>query len=943
MLTNRIPLATYRLQFNKGFTFKDACEILDYLKDLGITDIYASPILTSRRGSGHGYDVTDPTRVDPDLGTEEDFEEFLEGLRRRDMGLLLDIVPNHMAASSENPWWMDVLENGPESAFASYFDIDWHPPSRNLDGRILLPVLGRPFGEVLDSAELRLAFNEGKFVVEYFDASFPLAPKSYRYVLSHRAEALKSALPAESAHSEEYQGIVAALTTLAGYNTGAAQSAADKRLQFEAIRERLRQLARSSGEIAQFIQDNLKDINGTQQDPSSFNRLERLLAEQYYALVYWQNVNETINYRRFFTITDLVGMRVEDPHVFEATHSLVLRLAKKDVVAGLRIDYLKRLHERLAVPEPGPSGSYVVVEKILERGESLPPDWPISGTTGYDYLNLLNRLFVHPEGATLIERTYSSFVGRDLNFTDVLYQKKKLIMTTLLGVEMRSLGRQLGDLAGQDRYAQDLPRYELTEALIEVTAALSIYRTYIRNLEVPAIAKHYLSEALKEARDRRPHLSAQCYDFVRDVLMLQNAPHVLPDQREARLAFVMRWQQFTGPIVAKGLEDTALYVYHPLLSLNEVGGDPRPGRIFPGEFDDFIRDRRRLWPHSLNASSTHDTKRSEDNRARISVLSEMPAEWEGHLRLWAEQNAGHKIEAGGAVVPDRNEEYFLYQTLLGFWPLHYQDAADMVSRLQAYTVKATREAMVHTRWTRPNLVHENALTAFVAAIVDPEKSAAFLESFALFQKKVALAAMFNSLAQTLIKIISPGVPDFYQGSDLWDFRLVDPDNRGPIDYPRRMRLLQDLQQHSQTGCVDFAHELLTNWTDGRIKLYVIWKALAFRQQHADLFSDGDYKPLQVIGEHSNHVIAFLRHHHRDWAVVIAPRWLAGLEDPLELQTQQPFWKDTFLSMPGEAPSSWRNIFTGEDYSSSAMAGRRGLSVSNVFKYFPLAIVSASSP
>lgn len=436
MISTRIPLATYRLQFNKDFTFVDATKILDYLSALGITDIYASPILTSRRGSGHGYDVTNPNRLDPDLGTEKDFDLFLAELDKRGMGLLLDIVPNHMAASSENPWWMDVLENGPDSAFSSYFDIDWHPPSRSLDNKILLPILGRPFGEALDSGEFKLTLSGGKFAIEYFESSFPLAPRTYRRVLAHRIGRLRSLLDENSAAYQEYQGIIAALAPISDRDSTPVEAASEKRVRFESIRERLRQLTADNNEVAQFIQENLIVFNGKLGDPSSFSNLQGLLGEQYYVLAYWQNVNETINYRRFFTITDLVGMRVEDPLVFDATHNLILRLISQGAVVGLRVDhidglrdpagYLKRLQERLAA-EGGSSSAgpaYVLVEKILERHEDLPADWPVAGTTGYDYLNFANRVMVHAEGAKEIEKIYSGFVGQSMKFSDVLYQKK---------------------------------------------------------------------------------------------------------------------------------------------------------------------------------------------------------------------------------------------------------------------------------------------------------------------------------------------------------------------------------------------------------------------------------------------------------------------------------------------------------------------------------------
>ena len=953
MVSTRIPLATYRLQFNKDFTFNDAAKILDYLQDLGITEIYASPILTSRRGSGHGYDVTNPNRLDPDLGTEKEFDAFLAALEKRGMGLLLDIVPNHMAASSENPWWMDILENGPDSAFSSYFDIDWHPPARNLDNKIFLPVLGRPFGEALEAGELQLNFQHGKFFVAYFDSSFPLAPRTYRSVLAHRLGRLRNLLDEESAAYQEYQGVIAALSVISDRDTTPVEAAADKRVRFESIHERLRQLEAASNEVAQFIRENLADFNGRQGDPGSFSHLQRLLDEQNYVLAYWQNINETINYRRFFTITDLVGLRVEDSLVFDATHNLILRLISRGAVVGLRIDhidglrdpfaYLQRLQERLGA-EGDSSGSdeaYVVVEKILERHENLPLDWPVAGTTGYDYLNFANRVFVHPAGAQELERIYSQFIGRDTKFTEVLYQKKKLVMSTILAVEMRSLGRQLGELAAQARYARDLPRHELTEALIETTACFAVYRTYIRNLDLPAEAIRLLEDALAEARKRKPNLSPQCFDFVNDVLLLLNAPHILPDQREARLSFVLRWQQFTGPIVAKGLEDTSLYVYHPLLSLNEVGGDPAPDALRPEDFFEFVAKRQQDWPHSMNASSTHDTKRAEDNRVRISVLSEIPGEWRNRLNRWAVLNESHKTIVYGSPVPDRNEEYFLYQTLLGMWPVDDQELPDVKDRLQAYALKATREAMVHTRWTRPNLPHEDALTKFVAAILDEKQNPAFLEDFRNFHQQVAFYGMCNSLSHTLLKMTVPGVPDFYQGTELWDLRLVDPDNRGPVDFTRRINALQSLEEGPQSQTENLYSDLLKNWPDGKIKLFLIWKTLSVRQCFPALFTGGDFQPAEVEGDRAGHLSAFFRNSFAGRALVIAPKFLAASGVHRDPAASQKFWHDTAIRLPDDKINKWQNMFTGETF--EAAKGNQGrqpgeLRVADVLQHFPVALL-----
>jgi (1->4)-alpha-D-glucan 1-alpha-D-glucosylmutase len=941
--------ATYRLQFNKDFTFQDATKLLDYFSELGITHLYASPILRSRPGSMHGYDVIDPTRLNPELGTEADFLALQTELRNRGMGLLLDIVPNHMSASSENSWWMDVLEHGPESAYASYFDVDWHPPSRTLDSKILLPVLGRPFAEVLEGGEFKLNFSDGRLFVQYFDSSFPLAPGTYAGILAKNIEHLRDKLGQESTAYQEYSGIVSAFSALPSPATVKPGESGEKRLHFEAQRERLRQLVNANADVDTFLQERLREFAGDANDPASFSPMERLLSEQFYVLSYWQNVNEEINYRRFFTITDLVGVRVEDPLVFDATHGLILRLARQDSVAGLRIDhidglrdplaYLNRLREQLGNDSAGTRDVALFVEKILARTERLPLDWPVSGTTGYDFLNALNRMFVDPKGAKCIEEVYDRFVGKKLAYPDVLYQKKKLVMSTLLGVEMRSLAHQLTLLANKDRYARDLSRSDLTQALFETTAHVSVYRTYTRNLEVSREDAKIVEQAIEEACARKFYLQPAHFEFIRDVLLVKNRPHLLPDQREARLNFVTRWQQFTGPIMAKAFEDTLLYAYSPLTSLNEVGGDPRPSAAVPDNFVRFIADRRKHWPNSMNATTTHDTKRSEDVRARISVLSEIPGQWKERLELWSKLNAKNKTQVDGQQVPDRNEELFLYQTLLGIWPTDGREDATLVERLQAYAVKATREAMVHTRWTLPNTAHENALKNFVASILKPVKGDAFLRDFVPFQQSLAYSGMVNALTQTLVKIISPGIPDFYQGSELWDLRLVDPDNRRPVDFAQRTSMLAALKQRPGQN-VSFAAELTRNWQDGRIKLYAIWKALNFRRERSELFSKGDFLELKAAGPHAEHIFAILRHHKREWALLVAPRWLARAHEENANGDSSALWRETKILLPSSAPQSWENMFTGEKIS-AASEDRKSIGVGETLLYFPVALLAGA--
>jgi (1->4)-alpha-D-glucan 1-alpha-D-glucosylmutase len=943
MCNPSVPTATYRLQFNDGFRFVDATVLAEYLAKLGITDIYASPIFTSRKGSNHGYDVTDPTHLDPDIGTAHEFEQFQEELVRHGLRLVLDIVPNHMAASSENRWWMDVLENGRESGFASYFDIDWYPPSRNLEGKVLLPVLGRPFGEALDRGELRIVLHDGKFFVQYFDSIFPLMPRSYRRILKHRVEELRKTLSEEAPAYQEYSGIIAALSSL----SETARSEAEKRVQTDAIRERLQRLLSSHPEIAEFLNANVAEFNGRSGEAVSFCSLENLLAEQNYLLAYWQDANEGINYRRFFAITDLVGVRAEDPIVFEATHDQVLHLAARAVVRGVRVDhvdglrdpvgYLNRLQQRLLDSKGEDADcAYVLVEKILSQDEELPDDWPASGTTGYEYLNLANGIFVNPAGAQQLEKKYFEFIGREINFADIVYEKKKLIMATLLRVEMRSLGRQIANLAARDRYARNLLRPELMDALIEATACLPVYRTYIRNLEVPANAKELIEGAVAEARRRRPRLSAECFDFVRDVLTLANLSHVQANQREEWLAFVMRWQQFTGPITAKGVEDTAIYVYYPLLSLNEVGGNPEPSKTASREsFYKFIDERQKRWPHALNAASTHDTKRSEGVRARLNVLSEIPDDYAQEIATWAGWNEALKETVDGRKVPDANEEYLIYQTLVGLWPADVAELPSIADRLQAYVIKAIREAMINTRWMEPNEPYEQAVSVFLTQILSCKDNPRFSEGVSALVKRIEYAGMMNSLGQTLLKIVCPGVPDFYQGTELWDFHLVDPDNRAGIDYKVRTEALKTLTETQDKGIPQIAADVSSNWQDGRIKLFMIWRALGCRRVESDLFRSGEFVPLEVAGERSEHVIAFLRRHEGRQALVVIPRWVVNWSR----NENDSLWKGTRLKLPMDSPGSWRSVFTERNLENSEESGQRVLAVDAVLKDFPVGLLT----
>jgi (1->4)-alpha-D-glucan 1-alpha-D-glucosylmutase len=942
-----VPLATYRLQFNTNFRFRDAIGILDYLRELGISHVYASPVFTSRQGSGHGYDVTDPTKVNSDLGGEEGFAEFQAAVEERGMRLLLDIVPNHMAASRENRWWMDVLEYGPDSSFASYFDISWRTPSRSLENKLLLPFLAKPFGEVLDAGELQIQYDDGRFLLRYQEQTFPIAQDSYAEILHSGERDLHQAVEAGTPAEQEWQGIVAAAEAIASDRSLSAQAASERRTKAEQLRERLRQLVSTSPEIAGFLKQTLEAVHGARGDPQSFNGLERTLSNQNYRLAFWQTASDSINYRRFFSITDLVGVRVEDPAVFDATHDAIIRAGSRPSVAGFRIDhidglrdprgYLNRLRERQSQNAPSTDPSYIVVEKILSRGELLPADWPIEGTTGYDYLNYANRLLIDGEHAGRVVESYTQWTGSQTDFDDLLYQKKKLVMRTLLGVEMRTLGRELTELASDDRYARELRAAELTEALVETTACLPIYRTYVQGLEETEATQAVLDGAIRKARERRPALPAECFDFVSDVLLLKPVPHVRADQRERRLTFVGRWQQFTGSIMAKGLEDTALYVYFPLSSLNEVGGDPLAFDASVPAFHEYIVERRSKWPYAMNATTTHDTKRSEDARARIAVLSEVPDEWEKALQEWSSLNEKYRTQLDTVAMPDRNEEYLFYQTLIATWPLQKEDWTNLVKRLQDYLLKAVREAKVHTRWSEPNEPHEKALCEFIASVLDREKNAEFCAKFEEFQNRTALYGMINGLGQILLKIACPGVPDVYQGAELWDFRLVDPDNRDPVDFAKRKAMFDELRSASKADCACRAQELLEKWHDSRVKMHVLARALAMRQERRELFLDGDYRPIEASGRHQERIVAFARTHGREWAITVVPRCIASLHAAVIGPEGREFWRDTHLELPEGAPQKWVNIIAGRN-SAAISTNNQRLSLADAFGSFPIALI-----
>ncbi|MBW1990815.1 MAG: malto-oligosyltrehalose synthase [Deltaproteobacteria bacterium] len=953
MKVPRVPSATYRLQFHHGFSFSQAWSLVIYLHELGVSDIYASPLFKARKGSLHGYSVTNPLELNPEIGSKKTFDNLVRKLKSRDMGLLLDIVPNHMAISADNPWWMDVLENGPGSPYAVFFDIDWNPPQPMLQGKVLIPILGKPYGQVLENQELTLRLSRDGFAVHYWDHRFPLDPKSYLMILTYRLEELEKDLGSGNPAFLGLVGIITQIEHLAPRTGVSLKRLRERQKQKEVIKERLWLLYQGSPEIQAFLDDNIRRFNGTRGDPASFELLDRLLNEQAYRLAFWQVAQEVVNFRRFFSINDLISIRIEDPQVFEATHGLLIKLAADGKISGFRIDhidglydpqgYLALLQSRLAPKNRAPADheAYVVVEKILETGEKLPEDWPVAGTTGYDFLDMVGGLFLDPQGLARLKDIYTAFTGETRSFQDIVYDKKKLIMATLFGGEVESLGHQLGLLAEEDRTARDLHQSTLNRALLEVTACLPVYRTYIRDYQVSDRDRAYLNQAVAEALERNPDLDPQAFHFFRRVLTLDFPPRLPEDKKSGWLRFVMRWQQFTGPVMAKGLEDTALYVYNPLVSLNEVGTSMGPVSV--AAFHRLNQERLEKWPHTLNATSTHDTKRSEDVRLRLHVLSEIPEEWAACLKRWRRLNRAHKTEVNGREVPDGNEESFLYQTLLGMWPLEEQEAAGVGERLRAYLIKAVREAKVKSQWTAPNLDYEQALLEFAEKILQPGEGNRFLPDFFRLWRRLAYPGALNSLAQVLLKITSPGVPDFYQGTELWDFSLVDPDNRRLVDFLKRRSFLSEIKHlEGEIPLLDLVADLLRHWPDGRLKLYLTYKALNFRRQHQELFAQGDYLPVSAVGLRQEHVVAFARRRGEVWALTVVPRLLAKLVNKNRPPLGARIWGDTTLTLRQEAPLIWHNVLTGEILETSRQGTLNTLFLSRVFASFPVALLAGAS-
>ncbi|MCC7031294.1 MAG: malto-oligosyltrehalose synthase [Acidobacteria bacterium] len=972
------PVSTYRLQLHAGFTFLDARQMVPYLAALGVTDCYVSPPFTARPGSTHGYDVTNHNELNPELGGWAGFDQLAEALAHEGLGLLVDFVPNHMGNDARtNGWWRDVLENGPSSPFARVFDIDWDPLKPELKNRLLLPILGEPYGEALEQGLLRLGYHEGALVLHYGEHQLPINPRRGALVLESGLDALTAALGEDHRQLREFLSILTALRNLPPYTVRDTALVTERQREKEVTRERLARLVAESEPLRRHVDAAITSVNGVVGDPRSFDALHDLLEQQAYRLAYWRTAADEINYRRFFDVNDLAGLRVEDPGVFDHIHEMVLQLVADGKVTGLRLDhidgladpaaYLVRLRASLRQalqarhgPDETSHPFYVVVEKILSGRETLPEGWAVAGTTGYNFLNEVNGLFVDGRHKRRMLRVFERLTGETGTLDDVVYESKRLIVGTALSSEFQVLASAVNRLSESHRGSRDFTLASIRRTLREVVACFPVYRTYVTERGTSPADRVSVAAALAAAQARNPAAEPTIFAFLERVLLptpararAAGAPDALPFAPCVDVA--RKFQQYTAPVQAKGVEDTAFYRYNVLLSLNEVGGDPeRFGRTVD-EFHAANAHRRRHWPLEMNATATHDTKRGEDARARLNVLSEIPGDWRDAVASWAQITRSFHTRVSRKPAPDRSDEYHYYQALLATWPpelaaepIPAAAPAALAERLRTYMTKAAREAKRHTSWINPNAAYESAVLGFVDQTLTGDRSARFLEAFVPFARRVSRAGAINSLGQLVLKLVSPGVPDFYQGTELWDLTLVDPDNRRPVDYAQRRAWLADIDaalsrtSSGEGAPPDGLAQWLENWPDGRIKLFITAAGLRLRREIPAAFIDGEYAGLSVEGLRDDHIVACGRAHAGERLLAIVPRLVADLaREAGGLGPPAAAWSDTRVRLPdGWRGRRWVHVFTGQTV--APIRGEHGewLLVSHALEASPVALLRA---
>jgi (1->4)-alpha-D-glucan 1-alpha-D-glucosylmutase len=943
-----VPSATYRLQFHQDFGFDDARRVIAYLARLGVSHVYASPLTMARPGSTHGYDVIDFNRLNPELGDEAAFDALITELHAHGMGLVLDFVPNHMGVGSDNPWWLDVLEWGPVSPYATFFDIDWEASARGVRGKITLPVLGDQYGKVLEAGDLKLQFDatEGVFHVAYFDQRFPISARKYFQLLHTTA----SLLDREGAPLFELAEKFRALTD----EEASPEQWLVRRQQAFTLKTALAEIA-TDAQVHAALDASVAALNGTPALPDTFEPLHMLLEDQVYRLAYWRVASSEINYRRFFDINQLAGLRMERGEVFEATHRLLLHLIAEGKVQGVRLDhvdgmydprgYCQRLLSRVGnvlaesrggdAPEIDPRGGspiYLLVEKILARHENLRDDWPVAGTTGYEFMSLVNGLFVDSGATRALTTTYHRFIDQEPEFDQVVLAAKQQILRYSLNSELHVLGHEFHRLAQQSWTTRDFTLTGLREALADIITRFPVYRTYITEDSVQPEDRRDLDWAVSRARRETALVDHTVFDFVHAALST-DLVGTRGYERADVIATAMHFQQLTGPVMAKSLEDTAFYRYYRLASLNEVGGDPSNFGVSPAAFHHLMNQQQQRLPASMLATATHDHKRGEDVRARINVLSELPLEWRRQATRWARFNRFRWRDLDGQRVPSRNDEYLLYQVLIGAWPFEidtpdHPGLAAFAERIVTYMMKAAREAKQETSWTAPNDAYESGMERFVRRILDPHDGRTFITDLLAFQARTALIGAVNGLAQTLLKLTAPGVPDIYQGCELWDLSLVDPDNRRPVDFALRERLLAPSAEPA---------ELLSDWRSGRIKQHVVHHALALRHARPALFA-GSYVSLETTGPHADRIVAFARKGLDEALVTIVPRLVAPLLTGAEAPLPRPgTWADTHIVLPPDLRGSLHNPLTGTTIEPTP----DGLAAADVLADLPVALLTTT--
>ncbi len=973
---NRIPLATYRLQLSESFGFEQIRELIPYLQQLGVSDLYLSPLFRARDGSTHGYDVVDHGAIEPAFGGEAELVRMAEEARAAGMGIILDVVPNHMGINdSGNRYWLDVLENGEGARWAKFFDIDWDAIPQTLKHRVLQPVLGQSFGATLEQGELKVVYVERRLQIEYFDRRFPLAPRTWPAVLelvvARLAEAAHDGVAAGPERRQarieltELESIIAQLRHLPASEDCSAQALRNRYREQRIARRRLAHLVTKRPRVAEALTAAIEEMNGVVGQPSSFDRLEELLRAQCYRLAYWRVASDEINYRRFFDINELAAIRVEDPQVFEMVHRLVGSLLERGLATGLRIDHpdglldpaqyfenLQTLYRR-SQPEATRDAAgqlYIVAEKILSGSEQLPTDWVVQGATGYEFINLVSQLLVDAAGVKEIHAAYEELSGVEETAAEIFYESKKEAASVAMLSEMQMLAARLYRIAQRQRASRDFTLPTLLRSLQEVIACLAVYRTYVppRGWEASEEDHRRIGLAIRWAKRRNPSMSRSLFDFIASVLLLQFPTNLSPEDREAWRHFALKLQQVSGPIAAKGVEDTAFYRFYPLASLNEVGGELEATGIAVEEFHRLMHHRATVWPHGMSASSTHDTKRSEDVRARLHVLSEISVRWKEAVLLWRQMNRRFLENWDGEPIPDANEEYLIYQTLVGTWPVTPMDDAAReayCNRIVQYMEKALREAKLHTSWMNPSEDYETLVFDFVRKILGPE-AAAFQTDLTQFVAEIADAGFVNSLSQVVLKATLPGAPDFYQGTELWDFSLVDPDNRRPVDYATRTAVLAEVERHVERDLPGLAKELTAAWPDPRVKLLVTKQSLAARRRKKSLFTHGEYIAFETTGELADHLFAFARRDGDDWAIIVVPRhfqlFAHGKQNKNAAAGWRAEWGDAAVILPAEFGAAWRCELSGQTVEATPNGDTLTLAARELFAVLPVALLTKTA-